>query len=99
MKKIFKYNISPATCTNTILLPEGAQVLSVEEQYGEIVLYALVDPGAPTNLVPFRLFGTGHSIAEDISEHTFVGTVKLMSGTLMFHIFVGKGEDGEKTES
>ena len=74
----------------SLTLPEGAQILSVAEQYNGIVLYAYVDPKSPeTDCYTVRIHGTGHQIA-DITGFIFLGTCKLYDGRLMFHVFYKK---------
>ena len=86
MKKIFKYILEPADVQRLYLLT-GSKILSVKEQYGKVVLYALVG-GAQGGLDCFKIFvkRTGHP-ADDISDCKFLGTVKLDEGKLMFHVF------------
>jgi hypothetical protein len=52
MKKIFKYKLE-AVDEQILELPRGSKILSVEEQNGDIVLYALVDSDAESS----KLFG------------------------------------------
>lgn len=87
MKSVFKYPLA-VTDTQTLLLPTGSKVLSVEEQYGSIVLYVLVDPTPEAETEPrrFLIHGTGHDVTNPDAD--FVGTVKLEGGALMFHVFV-----------
>lgn len=84
MQKIYKYKIKVMD-EQDIQIPNGAEILSVAEQYGEIVLYANVDPEA--DLIPYHISvrGTGHSAVG--LRHKFLGTVKLADGALMFHVF------------
>lgn len=86
MKRIFKYVLS-ATDTQTITLPYPNKVLSVAEQYGNIVVYAWVDDD-PTMMksYTFQIRGTGHN-ADGLDNYKFLGTVKLQDGELMFHVF------------
>ena len=42
MKKIYKYTL-PVEGESTISMPIVSDILSIEEQHGEIVVYALVD--------------------------------------------------------
>ena len=70
----------------TVELPEGARVLSVDTQHGEPVMWAMVDPTAPTSKRAFRVIGTGHPI-DDADELSFVGTFQLRGGSLIFHLF------------
>ena len=44
MKKVYKYLVQPGI---DVYIPEGAQLLQVAEQFGEIQLWALVDPHKP----------------------------------------------------
>lgn len=90
MRKIFKYFLR-VTDEQTLDLPRGAEILSVEEQKNKVVLYALIDP-AECRLYPHTIYvhGTGHSIhAENLK---FIGTVKLYNGDLMFHVFTPEAQ-------
>jgi hypothetical protein len=96
--KIFKYPIE-VTDTQTIKLPAGSRILSVMNQYEKIVLYALVsDNEKDTKEVSIRIVGTGHVIdffipaLEFGGGYTFLGTVSLHDGRLMFHVFYKKGD-------
>lgn len=85
MKKvIFKYAVNPYTET---MLPVGAEILSVGEQDGQIVLWAIVD-STVSQFVGRRIYtvptGT-HNIPEN---GNFLGTVQMKSG-LVFHFFEG----------
>jgi hypothetical protein len=83
---IYKYTI--LVCDEFVLnLPVGAKLLSVAEQKGEMVLYAMVIPELPLRPVKIRVVGTGKPIPDDMSEFKFLGTIKLYDGKLMFHIF------------
>ena len=86
MKTVWKYKLYP-TETQILQVPDGSIPLSVAEQYDEVVLYLLVDTS--TQKVPCRvdMVGTGHDIST-LEPGAFVGTVKLMGGMLIFHIWV-----------
>jgi hypothetical protein len=85
VRTIYKYPVE-VDDEFTIGLPEGARVLSVDTQHGEPVMWALVDPTAPTTNRTFRVIGTGHPI-EDAAELAFVGTFQMRGGSLIFHLF------------
>jgi hypothetical protein len=88
MKTIYKYDLAIRD-DQTVKLPLGAKILSVHEQYGNIIFYALVDKDIEeTDDFYFICRGTGHN-ADFIEEFGFqyLGTVKLYNGGLMFHIF------------
>ena len=86
---IWKFKLQPHD--SQILHIKGLiKVLSVAEQYGGIVLYALIDPSHETpTKVPIYVVGTGHDFEWDLARR-FLGTVLLMGGRLMFHVFMGE---------
>lgn len=86
MRKIFKYVI-PVTDDSILPIPEGAKILSVANQHDSIVMYALVDPEKTTKRLNIRVCGTGHTLDDHIEQMTFIGTVNLHGGRLMFHVF------------
>lgn len=84
MKRIFKYPVE-ITDDSKIMMPRGADVLSVQMQ-GEVpCVWTLVDDAAPMVKRKFKLRGTGHP-AEDLFADMFVGTFQ-MRGGLVFHLF------------
>ncbi len=82
-KTIWKYELQMKD-QQTIEMPKGAELLSVQVQFGIPVLWALVNPDA--ELVSRRIgtHGTGHSI-----QHggRFIGTYQVCNGELVFHVF------------
>lgn len=84
---IYKYELEAAS-VQLIYLPAFAQVLSVKNQHNKIVVYALVDASPETVKEPveFRIVGTGND-ASNVDGSTFLGTVSLHDGTLMYHVF------------
>lgn len=91
MKTIYKYNLEVQD-EQELLLPTGAKILSVANQRETIVLYALVDKEIKTEEVfKFVVRGTGHPVDFQIDDYTFLGTVKLMNGSFMFHVFFKRG--------
>lgn len=93
MKKIFKYEIQPEDYQK-LELPKGSKILSVLEQYEKVVLYALVNPSeSNVEVYDIAVKGTGHDFPPKLDSYTFLGSVKLMRGVLIFHIFYKKAED------
>ncbi len=86
--KIFKYTV-PVSDDDTVMMPQGADVLSVQTQNGVPVMWAVVDEKAKP-LVPHRFYvrGTGHNMGTAIG-HRFIGTFQLSGGSLVFHLFDG----------
>jgi len=73
-----------------IPLPRGAEVLSVQLQRGELVLWEMHAVAVEKSEQDARLFfvvGTGTQV--DIPLHTFLGTVQLFSGSdpFVLHVF------------
>lgn len=96
--KIFKYTLASID-RQTLELPKNAHILSVAEQHNNIVLYAIVDITEKEKYSYIvRVYGTGQSLSfdEDLEKFEFFGTVKLMDGMLMFHVFIGEGHGKNK---
>ncbi len=97
---IWKFTLKEAN-EQQIEMPKGARVLSTEEQYGKIVLYALVDTLAEKETRTIWTFVTGHQILtghrvlDQAAGARFVGTVKMEGGLWMFHIFCDSSDSKE----
>lgn len=93
MKSVYKY-ILKAEAYQTIIMTVGAKILSTEEQYGQIVVYALVDKLIKgIEEVGIIILGTGHEVTnESLDDYVFLNTVKLENGNLMFHVFYKQSE-------
>jgi len=85
--KIYKYLLE-VTDEQVLELPKNAGILSVAEQNGNIVLYAMVNPEMHTEKIRIAIIGTGHEIPRPQDLDRFVGTVKQRGGLLMWHVFV-----------
>jgi hypothetical protein len=85
MLKVFKYP-SPSVYYFSLKLPQGAKILSVQEQHGEPQVWALVNPEREPEERNFRLV-TGHQIGEDEEKLSFIGTFPLVGGAFIGHLF------------
>jgi len=85
MQAIYKYNLN-ITDRQTIDFPSDT-ILSVQEQDGKIVVYAIAYSNLASRTYEFIVIGTGHSIHFDVALYKYLGTVKLIGGRLMFHVF------------
>ncbi len=99
MRKIFKYPLE-ITDYQTIEIKSPAILLSAVGIDDEIVMYAMVDDieyGIPVDV---RIIGTGNAIKGDIDNYKFLGTVNLMNGRDIWHVFASHSKDfidmGEK---
>lgn len=98
MKTIHRFplQIADNVC---VPMPQGAKILSAEVKIMHhrdanpvIDIYAMVDTAQPAVPRAFRIYGTGHPLDEGVFE-TYVGTVQVAMGSLMFHVF-DRGEIG-----
>ena len=84
MKKIFKYPI-PVDDKITLSLPINSDILSVQIQKGEPVVYALVSSAFKMNRDrKLELYGTGMEVPE---YREYIGTFQMLNGGLVFHLF------------
>jgi hypothetical protein len=91
MKSIYKY---PITNSNGGII-EGpiTKLLTAQEQYGNIVVWAEIDTDKPN--VKYRVMpvGTGWPLDPSdgkpciLDEYTYLSTVQLVTGALVFHVY------------
>jgi len=86
MKTIWRYPLL-ITDRQVLKIPRSAQFLSVIQQNGTVMLYALVDTDSPEKEYEIFLRGTGGPIDEAYLRFIdFVGTVKMPDG-FVWHVF------------
>ena len=68
-----------------IPVPNGAKIRSVAVQGETVCLWAEVDPNEPIFGRDIFVYGTGHPMPDD--PGTFIGSVMLHGGALVFHIY------------
>lgn len=66
--------------------PAGAPSSAWGDRYSPVLL-ALVDPDAPKVKRNFVMVDTDHVLPDEISEFQYVGTVLLIGGRLVLHLF------------
>lgn len=71
----------------SISMPAGAQILTVQTQYGVPQLWALCDTTLPLTPRIFHIYGTGNVIRHSVAAGWYVGTFQLSDGALVFHVF------------
>lgn len=81
---IWKYTLK-TTDEQTAEMPRGAQILTVQTQGDTPMLWALVDPGAPTERRTILTHGTGHEVPDDGRQ--YLGTYQRFGGQYVFHVF------------
>lgn len=83
--KVYKYQLEIVD-HQEVSLRTNSKLLSVANQQGVIVLYALVDPDAEGDQTyDIYIHGTGHDVVDPEAE--FIGTVPMLNASLMFHVF------------
>lgn len=82
--KIFKYPLS-ITDEQTIGMPIGSEILTVQTQNGNPCLWALVNPGNAPEKRAINIYGTGNEIA--MHPGHCIGTFQVHGGSLVFHVF------------
>jgi len=82
MKEIWKYKLEPRT---ELEMPEGARILSVQNQHEQPCLWALVEVSMPKVKRMFTIYGTGHSLPANPGN--YLGTFQLQMGAFVFHVF------------
>lgn len=85
MKKIYKYTLE-VTDTQTLEMPNGSKLLTIQNQNNDIVLWVECDPNAKPTKYNFLIVGTGFEVPLLSNVQTYIGTVQIRS--LVWHIYV-----------
>lgn len=90
MRTIYKYDITDLNMGR--LEAPIVRVLSVGEQHGRICVWAEVDTKTKPEKWEFLPIPTGISLEDGngkyvLDKHTFYGTVSLVGGALIFHVY------------
>ena len=89
MKTIFKYPLE-VTDEQTLEMPSGARILTVQTQHNVPCLWALVPIAAPMMQRRIITHGTEHPVPPTTGE--YIGTYQLDGGSLIFHVFEAEDE-------
>jgi len=85
---IYKYQLEIQDYQE-VRLPQGAEILTVQEQYGIPCLWARVN--TEESRVTHRtiaMHGSGHEMSQPTVEaEKYIGTFQIHSGSLVFHVF------------
>lgn len=82
MKRIYKYKLE-ITDVQTILMPRGASILTVQLQEGEPHVWALVNPEYAKEEIVIHTYGTGSPI--ETPGKLYIGTYQLNG--FVWHVF------------
>ena len=86
MKVIYKYPLALKD-SQTIYLPFGSRILSVQTQNDILCLWCLVETNATNVELTLRIIGTGNKI-EDVDNLRHLGTVQTVHNSFVWHVFV-----------
>lgn len=95
MKSIYKYDIT----SNSEVMAPIIRVLSVGEQHGHVCVWAEVDLDKPNEKWVFHCLPTGIAAYSDdngasvFDYYDYYGTVHLMMGNFVYHVYGGKKEE------
>lgn len=87
MKTVWKYPLSHFGA-HAIEMPDDAKILCVQTQQGAPCLWALVDSDRPRMLRHLGVYGTGHSLPDDLGR--YIGTFQTTGAfgePLTWHVF------------
>ena len=82
----FEFPWPPDREVFTVVMPKGAEILSVGNQFERPVCWARVDPLAELEDRFFAVCGTGLG-SPAASDSTYLGTVQFAGGSLILHYF------------
>ena len=91
--RIWKFGLTLDGDVQTIYMPRGARLLTIQTQGGEPQLWALCAEGVQTVPRTFATYGTGHPIP-DRSADSYVGTYQSNDGAGVWHVFEVFGGQG-----
>lgn len=86
MFAVWKYELKVDDGPQIINMPAFAQVLTVQEQHGRLMLWAKVNTTVKLDQRVFHVVGTGHP-HDWMAEADYIGTLQAMNGTLIWHVF------------
>ncbi|WP_312697089.1 DUF7352 domain-containing protein [Sphingobacterium mizutaii] len=85
METIYKYDVN-IDDQQTVVMPEGYKILSIQVQDREVKLWALVNPENIPVAVKIYIRGTGHP-CKGMMDKKYISTFQMRNGQLVFHAF------------
>lgn len=82
--RVWKFPLKITDIQN-VMMPEGARVLTVQMQHGELCMWALVNPDAPKQRREIEVIGTGNPMPDAVRR--YIGTAQQLGGQLIWHVF------------
>ena len=85
MNIIWKYPLEIVE-EQSLMMPEGSEILTAQIQQKVLCLWALVYSTRPQQLRKIEIIGTGNYIDENV-KRKYISTVQMADGKLIFHVF------------
>lgn len=88
MKAVLKYPVK-VTDEQFIEMPKGAEILTVQTQFGKPQMWALVDKDEERKeMRAIAIVGTGHEHEDSFWEGmAYICTFQMLEGGLIWHVF------------
>ena len=89
MMVIYRYVIEPTKEKHILHLPAYSEILSIQNQYGELCVWAKINYPhiGETEAHSLRVFMTGEEFIKEPNDLRFISTVQMRGGSLVLHIF------------
>lgn len=88
---VYKYTLLNGQTEHQLTLPIGAQMLCVQEQFGQLQLWALVDANQVMQETRHLfVIGTGITMHPSRAHYRYLNTVQLHGGSLVLHAFADR---------
>jgi hypothetical protein len=86
VKTVWKFPLK-ADDAQIVAMPANAHILTVQMQYAEPCIWALVNPEMPFEERTILIAGTGHEREDLDGLVNYIGTFQMDGGGLIFHVF------------
>jgi len=85
-RSIWKFPLE-ITDLQEVLMPKGAEILTVQMQEQTLCIWAKVNPEKEfeTEIRKIRIIGTGHKFNDENLK--YIGTTQMYGGGLIWHVF------------
>ena len=85
IKQVWKYKLD--NIHNEIEMPIGSVILTIQKQFYETFIWALVDPTQKNETRVFEIFGTGQDIDLSNTVMKYINTFQDLEGSIILHVF------------
>lgn len=84
-RAIWKFPFEVTDRLEVLFMPEGAEILSIQIQNSKVCIWAVCDERAPKVERRFHIYGTGHSLPENLRVSDHIGTIQVAG--FVWHVF------------